>query len=113
MEVIGTKGVGGWYDGQYESRRGYVTNFSEGGTNFDALAKIEWLDSGIASLTVPARFLQPVQPENRSDSAVVLTGRHLGREVRIRETDGSNWTVSDAQMEVFECAVSKMVKLHV
>lgn len=113
VQVSGTRGPNGWYDGQWEDHKGSVINFSSGAENFSAMATVEWLDIVGETLPVPAHYLRPVHPETKQDSAIVLVkGKHLGKQVRIRETDGPLWTVSDADLEVFACSSQQMVKLR-
>lgn len=112
VEIRGSEDAG-WLDGDLELKRGYVSSAFASLSEITAL--FHPLDSpGGPPVHVPTVYLQPVQPEEVEDHALVLRGSHKGKHVVLRESAGHGvWKVSQFQdPDAFSIDEELLVKLY-
>lgn len=112
VEIRGSADAG-WHDGDLEFKKGYVS--SAFATLSEITALFHALDSpGSPAAHVPTIYLQPIQPDEVEDHALVLRGIHKGKHVVLRESAGHGvWKVSQFQdPEAFAIDQESLVKLY-
>lgn len=112
VEIRGSADAG-WNDGDLEFKKGYVSSAFASLSEITALFHL--LDSpGSPPVHVPTIYLQPIQPEEVEDHALVLRGIHKGKHVVLRESAGHGvWKVSQFQdPEAFAIDEESLVKLY-
>ncbi|KAF8558684.1 transcription elongation factor Spt5 [Imleria badia] len=105
VEITGT--LGGWYDGEYNGCKGFMTHVFRSAS--ETLVAIEFVDPGREGslLDVPIKFV--------GDRAIVLDDDAKGTEVILGEQQAEGvWEVlkSVNSGEVFRCLENNMVKVY-
>lgn len=114
VEVRGSFGPTGWYNGDYEGKQGVVHSiFDTKSPNFAATATVRFsepLDPGKSALQVPVEVLKPVKPENYGTEVLILHGPHKGQQARVNMVEaGGLMVVTTKQFTVDELSAEKLV----
>ena len=113
VEITGT--LGGWYDGEYNGCKAFVTEIFR--TASDTVVAVSLVDPGREGsvLDVPIKYLSPLHPNQVGDYALGLEGEVKGIEVRLGQQGNPGvWDVLKElnASDVITCRENEMVKLH-
>ncbi|KAH9931558.1 uncharacterized protein B0H18DRAFT_989959 [Fomitopsis serialis] len=114
VDVKGSFGPSGWFNGDYEGKQGIVVSvFDTKSANFAATANVRFLeplDPAKPSLQVPVEVLKPVNPEKYGTEVLILHGPHKGQQARVNMVEaGGLMVVTTRQFTVDELGAEKLV----
>lgn len=110
----------GWYNGELEKRRGWVSTVLDERNEMGhqgvvaTFVPLEPLPDGKPSLVVPTKYLRPVHPDEMNQMAIVLGDTHKGEVVLVRSVDNAEeYTVSNVERGIFDVPQSRLVLQHI
>ena len=114
LEIKGSRGDGAheaWSGGIHEGKRGYAGPIMNAGETTVEFIPLD--DVGHEKLWLPLKYVVPVRPEGKGDTAVVLAGDRKGTVVRIDNYDEALClVVNPGHSVVLDIPTDKLAKLY-